>query len=90
MWRPDERTRVLRRRISRRERLARSRTRSKNEVYAVLMRRLVGRPPVSDLFAANGRRRLRELELPVEECETIEARCITSSSSMLRSPTSSV
>ncbi len=47
VWRPDEHTRVLRRRLSRREQLVRSRSRSKNEVHAVLMRRLVGRCPFS-------------------------------------------
>ena len=73
VWRPDEHTRVLRRRISRREQLVRSRSRSKNEVHAVLMRRLVGRCPFSDLFGKAGREWLRDLELPVEECETIEA-----------------
>ena len=59
--------------ISRREQLVRARARAKNEVHAVLMRRLVGRPPVSDLFGVKGRQWLRGLELPVEECETIEA-----------------
>jgi transposase len=72
VWRPDEHTRVLRRRLSRREQLVRARSRSKNEVHAVLMRRLVGRPPVSELFGKAGRQWLRSLELPVEECETIE------------------
>ena len=72
VWTPDELTRVLRRRLARREQLVRSRSRSKNEVHAVLMRRLKGRPPVSDLFGVGGRRWLRQLELPVEECETVE------------------
>jgi hypothetical protein len=65
---PDERTRVLRRRLSRR-----ARTRSKNEVHAVLMRRLVGRCPHSDTFGRAGRNWLRSLELAVEESETVEA-----------------
>jgi len=39
----------------------------------VLMRRLKGRPPVSDLFGVKGRKWLRELELPVEEAETVES-----------------
>ncbi len=72
VWMPDELTRVLRRRLARREQLMRARTRAKNEVHAVLMRRLVGRPPMSDLFGVKGRRWLRQLELPVEECETVE------------------
>jgi transposase len=36
------------------------------------MRRLKGRPPVSDLFGVKGRQWLRQLELPVEEAETVE------------------
>jgi transposase len=71
VWMPDERTRVMRRRLARREQLVRSRSRAKNEVHAVLMRRLKGRPPVSDLFGVKGRRWLGELELPLEEAETI-------------------
>jgi transposase len=68
-----KRTRVLRRRLARREQLVRARMRCKNEVHAVLMRRLVGRCPFSDLFGQAGRGWLRTLELPVEECETIAA-----------------
>jgi transposase len=64
---------VLRRRLGRREQLVRARSRAKNEIHAVLVRRLVGRPPVSDLFGVKGRRWLAELELPVEEAETIAA-----------------
>ena len=71
VWMPDERCRVMRRRLARREQLVRSRSRSKNEIHAVLMRRLRGRPPVSDLFGVKGREWLRELELPVEEAETL-------------------
>jgi transposase len=73
VWRPDEHTRVLRRRLAQREQLVRARRRAKNEVHAVLMRQLKGRPPCSDLFGVKGRKWLRELELPVEECETVEA-----------------
>lgn len=72
VWVPDEHTRVLRRRLSRREQLVRSRSRCKNEVHAVLMRRLKGRCPFSDMFGKAGREWLRGLELPVQECETIE------------------
>src|SRR5215211_7648819 len=70
---PDERCRVMRRRLARREQLVRSRSRAKNEIHAVLMRRLKGRPPVSDLFGVKGRKWLRGLELPVEEAETVES-----------------
>jgi transposase len=72
VWRPDDHTRVLRRRLQRRAQLVRARSRAKNEVHAVLMRRLVGRCPFADLFGVKGRRWLRQLELPVEECETVE------------------
>jgi transposase len=54
MWMPDKRCRVLRRRLSRREQLIRSRTRCKGEVHAVLMRQLLGKPPCSDLFGVKG------------------------------------
>jgi transposase len=89
VWVPDELTRMLRRRLSRREQLMRARTRTKNEVHAVLMRQLVGRPPFADLFGVKGRQWLRKLELPVEECETARRACVTSSSSRWRSPRSS-
>ncbi len=39
VWTPDEQTRVLRRRLSRRLQLVRARSRAKNETHAVLMRR---------------------------------------------------
>jgi transposase len=73
VWMPDERCRLMRRRLARREQLVRSRSRAKNEIHALLMRRLTGKPPVSDLFGVTGRRWLRELELPVEEAETLES-----------------
>jgi transposase len=71
VWMPDEWTRAMRRRLSRRSQLVRSRTRAKNEIHAALIRRLQGRPPVSDLFGASGRRWLAELVLPEDETETI-------------------
>jgi transposase len=71
VWMPDEACRVMRRRLARREQLVRSQTRAKNEIHAVLMRRLKGKPPVSDLFGVKGRRWLSELELPLEEAETL-------------------
>jgi hypothetical protein len=49
------------------------RSRVKNEIHAVLMRRLPGRAPFADLFGVKGRRWLAELELPVEERETVDA-----------------
>jgi transposase len=73
VWMPDERCRVLRRRLARREQLLRARTRSKNEIQATLQRRLVARPPFADLFGVTGREWLADLELPVEERESVDA-----------------
>ena len=72
LWMPDEQTRALRRRLARRSQLVRARTRAKNECHAVLVRRLVKKPAVSDLFGLAGREWLREVELPVEERETVD------------------
>jgi len=71
VWVPDDLTRVMRRRLARREQLVRARSRSKNEVSAVLVRCLKGKPPVSDLFGVKGRKWLGQLELPLEEAETV-------------------
>ena len=71
VWMPDEWTRAMRRRLSRRSQLVRARTRAKNEIHAVLIRRLKGRPPVTDVFGVRGRRWLAELELPEDERDTI-------------------
>lgn len=73
VWRPDERIRAMRRRLSRRAQLVRARTRAKNEIHAVLVRRLKGKPPVTDLFGVKGRQWLCGQELPVEERETVDA-----------------
>jgi transposase len=73
VWVPDEATRVLRRRCSRRLSLVHARTRVKNEVHGVLMRTLQGRPPLTDIFGKSGRRWLAGLELAVDETETLEA-----------------
>jgi transposase len=70
---PDERCRVLRRRLAWREQLEHSRSRAKNEIHAVLQRRLQGKPPCSDLFGVKGRRWLAALDLPVEERESVDA-----------------
>ena len=50
-----------------------ARTRAKNEIHAILIRRLKGRPEVSDLFGKKGRAWLAELELPIEERETLDS-----------------
>jgi transposase len=71
-WLPDEPTRALRRRLARRAQLVRQRTRAKNEIHAVLIRNLKGRPPMSDVFGRGGRVWLAELELPADERETVD------------------
>ncbi len=73
VWMPDRETQVMRRRLQRRGQLVRARSRAKNEIHAVLMRRLVGRAPFSDLFGKKGRDWLRALELVTEERETVDA-----------------
>ena len=73
VWMADERTRVMRRRLQRRSQLVGARSRAKNEIHAVLMRCLVARPKLSDLFGQTGRRWLAELELPPEERESVDA-----------------
>lgn len=73
LWMPDERIRALRRRLARRAQLVRARTRAKNEVQAVLVRRLIAKPKVADLFGQAGRRWLAGLELPEEEHETLDS-----------------
>ncbi len=72
VWVPDEATLALRRRVARRAALVRARTRTKNQVHGVVMRCLLGRPPVSDLFGRKGRVWLSEQQLPEEEAETVQ------------------
>ncbi len=72
VWVPDERTRAMRRRLGRRAQLVRVRTKAKNEIHAALMRRLVPKPKVSDLFGLKGRRWLEAVELPAYERETVD------------------
>jgi transposase len=73
VWMPDRQTWVMRRRLSRRSQLVWARSRAKNEIHAVLMRQLVGRPPVSDLFGVKGRKWLSRLQLAPEESETVDS-----------------
>lgn len=70
VWVPDADTRALRRRVARRAALMRQLVRAKNEVHAVVMRCLLGRPPVSDLFGKEGRRWLAAQQLPAAEAES--------------------
>jgi transposase len=51
----------------------RTRSRAKNEIHAVLVRCLKGKPPMSDLFGVKGRRWLGEQELPPAERETVDS-----------------
>ena len=89
VWMPDERCRVLRRRLARREQLVRSRSRAKNEIHAVLMRRLQGKPPCSDLFGVKGRQWLRRAGAAGRGGESVTRRSGRSSSWTPRSPRSS-
>src|SRR3954454_4775987 len=73
VWTPDERTRMLRRRIARRAQLVRQRTREKNQVHAILIRNLKHRPRGGELFGVAGRRWLAASELPVDEREMLDA-----------------
>src|SRR4051794_1557757 len=73
VWMPDERCRVLRRRLAPREQLTRARTRVKNEIHACLARRLQERPPCSDLFGGQGRPRLAAPGVPVGGGEAVDA-----------------
>ena len=73
VWAGDEKTRLLRRLVSRRRQLVKQSTRTKNEISAVLLRTLQGRPPVSDVFGKAGRAWLGALELGIDERETVDA-----------------
>ncbi len=72
IWSPDEGTAALRRLVSRRASLMRSRSRAKNEAHAALARCLAPRPPMKDAFGKAGRRWLAELELPDDERLTLD------------------
>jgi hypothetical protein len=63
----------MRRRLGRRAQLVRARARVKNEVHAVLMRCLKGRPPAADLFGVKGRRWLADQQLAVCARETVDS-----------------
>jgi len=73
VWLPDERSRSLRRQVTRRAHLVRQRTRIKNQVHAILARNLAPTPPVSDLFGRTGRHWLSRQELPADERATVQA-----------------
>src|SRR5881392_2595625 len=73
VWLPDERTRSLRRQVTRRAHLVRQRTRIKNQVHAILTRNLAPTPPVSDLFGKTGRHWLSRQALPADERSPVAA-----------------
>jgi transposase len=73
VWLPDERTRGLRRQVTRRAHLVRQRTRIKNQVHAILARNLAPTPPVSDLFGKTGRYWLAAQPLPGDERSSVQA-----------------
>ena len=56
VWMPPEWIARMRRRLARRSRWCAPGPGSKNELYAVLMRCLRGRPPLSGLFGVQGAR----------------------------------
>lgn len=72
VWIGDERTRMLRRLVSRRRGLVKRRTQIKNEISAVLHRNLKGRSPASDPFGDKGRAWIAEQILPLDERLTID------------------
>jgi transposase len=73
VWLPDDRTRALRRQVTRRAHLVRQRTRIKNQVHAILARNLAPTPPVSDLFGRTGRHWLSTQPLPADERSSVQA-----------------
>jgi len=85
VWVPPEWIARMRRRLSRRGQLVRARSRAKNEIHAVLMRRIKGRPPVSDLFGVKGREWLRGFSCRWWSQRRCRRACATSSSSTPRS-----
>jgi transposase len=65
VWRPDERTKTLRRLCTRRASLVSDRTRVKNRLHAVLHQRMMA-PPAERLFSKAGLAWLRIVELDAE------------------------
>jgi transposase len=54
VWIPDERTEQVRRQVARRAQIVRHWTRLKNQVHAILHRKLLPRCPAADLFGVKG------------------------------------
>jgi len=72
VWQPDEATRELRRRVSHRAGLVRSRTLLRNRVHAILAGALV-EAPVADVFGVRGRAWLATVALAPDAREALEA-----------------
>lgn len=73
VWIGDDRTRMLRRLVSRRRGLVKRRTQVKNEISAVMHRNLKGANPASDPFGKKGRAWIAAQRLPVDERLTVDA-----------------
>ena len=69
---PDERCRVLRRRLARRAARARTLALKERDLGGAAAP-AVERPPFADLFGVTGRRWLAEVQLPLEERESVDA-----------------
>src|SRR5512147_2187950 len=67
IWLPDAATERLRRLVTRRDQVVRHRTRTKNEVHAILHAHLLPRCPHADLFGGRGRTWLERQPLPDDE-----------------------
>ena len=72
VWIGDERTRRMRRLVSRRRGLVKRRTQIKNEISAVMHRNLKGRNPASDSFGKKGREWIAAQQLPLDERLTVD------------------
>jgi transposase len=72
VWIGDERTRAMRRLVTRRRGLVKRRTQIKNELSAALHRNLKGRNPASDPFGKKGREWLAAQQLPLDERLTVD------------------
>lgn len=72
IWTPDATTERLRRLVARRYQVVRHRTRTKNEVHAILHAHLIPRCPHADLFNRRGRGWLARQPLPDDEQVAIE------------------
>ena len=72
IWTPDAQTERKRRLAARRYQIVRHRTRTKNEVHAILHAHLIPKCPHADLFNQRGRAWLGREDLPDDEREAID------------------